>query len=198
MLEDKRARHGRQRAIGRQSGVAAVEFAMVVVVFFTLLFGVIELARAIYVLNTLQEVTRRAANAAANTRFSDDDAMDVVRREAIFRTTAGTLALADPISDEHIRIDYLSIRRGNEGSQTFEAIPEANLPASPEENRRRCLRDPNDAQCIRLVRARVCEPASEGCVAVPFHMLLPFVELPLVLHTAPTIVVAETLGLDPD
>ena len=46
----------------RQRGVAAVEFALVVIIFLTLLFGIIELARSMYVFNTLKEVTRRAAN----------------------------------------------------------------------------------------------------------------------------------------
>lgn len=48
----------------RQKGTTAVEFALVAVMFFTLLFSMIEFARFFYAWNTAQEVTRRAARAA--------------------------------------------------------------------------------------------------------------------------------------
>jgi len=53
-----------------QTGAAAVEFAFVAIIFFTLFFGVVEIARAMYISNTLQEVTRRAAELATNTDFT--------------------------------------------------------------------------------------------------------------------------------
>lgn len=183
--------------VARQSGVAAVEFALVAVLFFTFVFGIVEVARAMYVFNTLQEVTRRAARAAANTDFSNAAALALVRQRAVFRASPGALLLADPVSDASIRIDYLSIHRGLEGGQTMLPIPDASLPASPADNRRLCLADPNNAQCIRLVRVRVCVPGEDGCARAPFRTLLPFVELPLSLHHATTIVAAESLGLLP-
>ncbi|UVW26846.1 TadE/TadG family type IV pilus assembly protein [Massilia sp. H6] len=178
----------------RQSGVAAVEFALVAVLFFTFVFGIVEVARAMYVFNTLQEVTRRAARDAANTDFRDAAALALVRQRAVFRTAPGALLLADPVSDAYIRIDYLAIQRGLEGSQTMLPIADANLPASAAENRRLCLADPNDAQCIRLVRVRVCMPGEDGCARAQFRTMLAFVELPLSLHSATTIVAAESLG----
>lgn len=197
MRDDSPLRNARWPARRRQAGTAAVEFALVAVVFFMFVFGIVEVARAMFVLNTLQEVTRRAAYAAASTDFRDAGALDLVRQQAIFRSSAGNLLLAAPVSDEYIRIDYLSVRRESEGSQSFEPISQASLPASPEDNRRVCLRNPNDAGCIRLVRARVCLPDAEGCAPAPFQLLLPLVTLPLSLHTAPTIVAAESLGLAP-
>lgn len=48
----------------RQSGVHLPEFAVASVVFFMVLFGVIETARALFVWNTLTEATRRGARVA--------------------------------------------------------------------------------------------------------------------------------------
>lgn len=194
MPENSQRRGGSRASKNCQAGGAAVEFALVAIIFFMFVLGVIEVARAMYVVNTLQEVTRRAARAAANTDFRDAAALDRVRQDAIFQSAPGTLLLAAPISDEYIRFDYFSIRRGLEGVQTFVAISESNLPASPAENRLICLRDPNDAQCIRLVQARVCEPGEGECVAAPFRSFIPLVDLSFPVHTAPSLVVAETLG----
>jgi hypothetical protein len=49
----------------RQKGTTTVEFAIVATLLFTLLFGVMEVARALFVWNTLAEVTRRGARVAA-------------------------------------------------------------------------------------------------------------------------------------
>ena len=45
-------------------------FAILGVLFFTFVFGVIEVSRALYLWNTMTEVTRRAARAAAVSNFS--------------------------------------------------------------------------------------------------------------------------------
>lgn len=57
----------------------------------------IELARAMYICNTLQEVTRRAAAAAVNANFTVGDALREARVKAIFREDPGMLAFAAPI-----------------------------------------------------------------------------------------------------
>lgn len=49
---------------GRQSGVAAVEFALVAVMFFTLLFGIMEIGRLIFYWNSAVEATRVGARTA--------------------------------------------------------------------------------------------------------------------------------------
>lgn len=49
----------------RQRGITTVEFAIVAVAAFVILFGVIEISRVLYVWNGLTEVTRRGARVAA-------------------------------------------------------------------------------------------------------------------------------------
>jgi hypothetical protein len=48
----------------QQKGLYIVEFTLVATLFFVLLFGVIEFARALFVWNTLTEATRRGARLA--------------------------------------------------------------------------------------------------------------------------------------
>ena len=48
-----------------ESGLATVEFSIIGVVFFLVLFAVIEFGRALFVINTLTEVSRRGARMAA-------------------------------------------------------------------------------------------------------------------------------------
>jgi Flp pilus assembly protein TadG len=182
---------------GNQRGVAAVEFALVAIVFFTLLFGIIEFARAMYIFNTLQEVTRRAAAAAVNTNFKDSSALDEVRWRAVFRTNAGGLTFADPITDKNVRIDYLSITN-NSSDLTMTPISTAALPSSPERNRLVCAANSNDSQCVRLVRVRVCMPGEgDTCDPVPYQTWFSLIDLPVNMPTSTTIMTAETLGFRP-
>jgi len=48
----------------RQQGVAAVEFALVAVILFTLLFGIMEMGRVLFMMNTTTEATRLGARIA--------------------------------------------------------------------------------------------------------------------------------------
>jgi len=48
-----------------QKGAAMVEFALIALTFFMILFGIIEFARAFFTYNTLVEATRRGARVAA-------------------------------------------------------------------------------------------------------------------------------------
>ncbi len=176
-----------------QAGSTALEFGIVLILFLSIAFGALELARAMYLYHTLQMATQRAAALAAKTDFSDAAAMSAVRQQALFRSSPGPLILGSPVTDAHIRIDYLSL--SNAGAVTMSAIPAATLPACPANNRITCTRDPYDASCIRLVRARICEPAqADACNNVPYQSLFSFVSLPLSLPKATAIVPAETLG----
>lgn len=171
---------------------------MVATVFFTLVFGVIEVARLMYLDNTLQEVTRRAAFAAAQTDFTDKTALDAVRQAAIFRTTPGPLAFTDQVSDQSIRIDYMSIQRNPDGSFSMLPILPGALPSGPSDNRKVCLLNPYCETCIRVVRVRMCDPANTtDCDHIPFKSMIPFVSLPVNLPEATTLVKAERLGLNP-
>jgi hypothetical protein len=179
----------------KQQGAAAVEFALVALPFFLILFVVVEVARAMYVCNTLQEVTRRAAALAANADFSSETAMQDVREQAVFRDSPGTLMFADPITEAYVKIDYMSIQRSGT-SLTKVAIPSGGLPASPAVNSGNCLTDPYSESCIRLVRVRICEPTDgASCTPVTYQSLISIVPLPFGLPVSTTIVNAETLGL---
>lgn len=178
----------------KQQGVAAVEFSLIAILFFTLVFGIIEVARAMYICNTLQEVTRRAAALAANTDFSDQAAMQNVRERAIFRNDPGFLVFAEPITDQHINIDYMRVRRDGT-ALTMARIPEGSLPSDAAGNIANCSRDPYGESCIRLVRVRVCQEGSgETCTPVTYKTLVSLVPLPFGLPRSTTIANAETLG----
>ena len=178
----------------RQHGVAAVEFAVVAVIFFMLFFGILDIIRALYICNILQEVTRRATALAVSSDFNDPTAMLNVRTHAVFRTTRGALLFADPISDDYVKIDYLYI------PATANPAPiGTSLPASPRQNRINCTSNPNAANCIQLVRVRICLPGgtSDVCDPVPYQPLASFVPFSFSLPTATTIARAETLGMPP-
>lgn len=182
-------------ARARERGVAAVEFALVALLFFLLVFGMIEIARAMYICNTLQEITRRAAALAATTDFTSTADMQRVREQAVFRESPGFLVFAQPVTDAHVRIDYMSIHKDGT-TLTMTAIPTGSLPSSPAVNYANCLKDPYGSNCIRLVRARVCDPdGSDACDRVPYQSLVSLVTLSFGLPEATTIVNAETLGL---
>ena len=112
----------------RQRGAAAIEFALLAAIFFTLVFGIIEVARLMYVYNTLQEVTRRAAAAAANVNPGDATALARLKQAAVFRTSAGGLALAPPVTDEHIRVNYLALTRAA-GTNELRSVGARRMPS---------------------------------------------------------------------
>jgi hypothetical protein len=180
------------KARTRQAGTVAVEFALVAIIFFTIVFATLELARMEFLLNTLEEVTRRAASAAANVDYRDGTAMQNVQADAVFRTSSGPLALGTPVTSDNVKIDYLSV-----SNATWDLNHMSTLPACPAGNRLNCMTDPNAANCIRFVRARVCASmdADGTCNTLPYQMIFPFFDLSgMKLPSAETIVPAGTLG----
>lgn len=181
------------RLLQKQQGGAAVEFAFVVVLLLTLIFGAMELGRAMYICNTLQDVTRRAAALAANTDFSDSAAMQRVRERAILRDSPGFLLFARPVTDANIKIDYLAVTASASGLVTS-PIAQSSLPADPARNLEVCAGNPNDAGCIRLVRVRICLAGGGDCNPVPYQSMVSLVPMHFTLPWSTTIVTAETLG----
>lgn len=192
-----------QRAAGVRppkpsAGVAAVEFALLALGFFTLTLGIIEVTRMLYVFNTLQEVTRRAAAGAAVVYARNAEALSEVRHSAIFEADSGHLPLISTVTEESVRIDYMALTRDSLGAMTMTEIPESALPSCAGQNRQICTSNPNAPNCIRFVRARICDPSNSGtCNAVRSDMLIPLVNLNLALHKATTIATAESLGYSP-
>jgi|SRR5471030_981603 len=182
-------------ARARRRGAITVEFSLLSLLFFTLLCAVMEVARAMYLLNTLQEVTRRAALLAAVSDFSNPAVMDQVRQAALLRTGPGTLTMGRPVTDAHLRIDYLSLARAADGELTLTPIPSGSLPACAARARLNCIADPNGAGCIRFVRVRLCAPNGNGCDPVGYQTIMPLFSLPATLPTATAIARAESLGL---
>jgi hypothetical protein len=180
-----------------------VEFAFAVSLFFLFVFGLLEFSRAVYLWNTAQEITRRAARAAAMADFSDAAALAAIRQNAVFRSTPGTLALGGGVGDGHVRIDYLSL----DAAGKLQTIAPAALPAGPGANARNCTADPQAADCIRFVRASLCAPGSApgACDGIPYTpmvaLLAPLFSadgpLPLTLPPSTTVVKAESLGYAP-
>ncbi|WP_432379657.1 TadE/TadG family type IV pilus assembly protein [Duganella sp. P38] len=181
----------------RARGATVAEFALAIAIFLGVVFFVLEAARALYLWNTLQEVTRRAAHAAAVSDFSNPAAMDGVRQSAILRDSAGPLALGMPITDAHVRIDYLSLARGADGSLTPTPIAAGALPACPVQARINCAAHPLGGDCIRMVRARICAPGAEDCGAVAYQPIFPVPGFSLTLPQSPTTSRAESLGFRP-
>jgi hypothetical protein len=176
----------------KQAGSVAVEFSLVAVIFFTVMFATLELARVEYLLNALVEVTRRAATAAANVDYRDISKLQHVQANAVFRDSAGPLALGAPVTSDNIMIDYLWL-----SSVDWDVQHISTLPASPAANRLNCMTNPHADTCIRFVRARVCMSmdTSGECERLPYQMAFPFLDLSgMKLPLAETIVPAGSLG----
>jgi hypothetical protein len=174
----------------------AVEFSLVAVIFFTLVFATLELARVEFLLNTLEEVTRRAAAAAANVDYRDDAAIEKVQADAVFRNSRGPLALGDPVTSDNVKIDYLWLSK----DAGWDLKHMSTLPACPAGNRSNCMANPHADTCIRFVRARVCASMDEtgNCDRVAYKALFPFLDLSgMKLPPTDTIVPAGNLGAIP-
>jgi TadE-like protein len=174
-----------------QRGVAALEFALVAIPFFLLLFGVIEFGRLMYLWNTVQEVTRSAARQAVVTDFTDTGATGAItqlKRLAVFRSTAGTLPAASEISDVMVNIKYL---------QADGATVASPMPTDPGDNISACQDVSRASSCIRYVEVNVC--TGNPCVAVAFQPMLGLFSF-LGNLTVPVSTVrmpAESLGFTP-
>ena len=82
----------------RQHGLSTVEFAIVAVVLFMLIFGVIEFGRAFFVASALDEATRRGARMAAVCPINDP---------AIAQAAAFDNALIPGLDASDIVVEYL-------------------------------------------------------------------------------------------
>ncbi len=89
----------------RMQGVYVVEFAIIGLLLFTLLFGVLEMGRLYFTVGALNEVVRRGARLAAVCQISDP----VVLRRAIFNaaTDAGGSSLIGNLDTADLSLIYL-------------------------------------------------------------------------------------------
>jgi Flp pilus assembly protein TadG len=91
----------------RQTGITAVEFAIVGTLLFVILFAVFEVARAFYVFNALNEATRRGARMAAVCPINDP----AISKIAIFNTSGGgtSSSMIPGLSTANVEVSYLNI-----------------------------------------------------------------------------------------
>ena len=158
----------------RQRGAAAVEFAIVCLLFFTILFAILEFGRMMYVYNTMQEVTRRAARAAVVRWVNQGDAIKSI---AFFGGTA--IPAGAEVTSTSMTIEYLNQAGGISSPQ----------PVSPGDNLSACGDALRTAECIYSVRVSIT-----GVSYSPMVSLFSFLNVNL----PPAVVTmhAESLGFE--
>ncbi|HEV8553243.1 MAG TPA: TadE/TadG family type IV pilus assembly protein [Casimicrobiaceae bacterium] len=180
-----------------QRGAATVEFALLAIVFFMALLGIMEFGRIMYIWNTTQEVTRRAAREAVVRDFSAVETA-AIKREAIFQGgTSGTVSLpaGAEITNATVRLVYLTVNAGG----NMVAITAGNMPADPADNISAC----NDAgrvftSCIRFVQA--CIAVADDCVtSIPYQPMVLLLanlgtNLAINIPASSVVMPAESLG----
>ena len=92
--------------VQRQRGTTSVEFAIVGMVMMLCLFGVIEVSRLLFVINTLGESTRRGARLAVVCPVNDA----AIAQMAVFNSTGGTNSpIVNGLSTANIQLEYLDV-----------------------------------------------------------------------------------------
>lgn len=86
-----------------QRGVTTVEFAIIGVLLFVVIFGVVEFGRALFVMNTLTEATRRGARIAAVCPVGDPKPASV----AVFDNGSGNSAIIAGLTTANVVVSYL-------------------------------------------------------------------------------------------
>jgi hypothetical protein len=88
----------------RQTGVTTVEMAIVAALMLVVLFAVLEVGRAFFTMNALEEATRRGARVGVVCQVNDP----AIQQIASF----ADIALVGGLTPAHIQVDYLA----NDGS----------------------------------------------------------------------------------
>jgi len=88
-------------------GTYTVEFAVIGLLVFTLLFGVVEIGRLYFTVNALDEAVRRGTRLAAVCDINDE----VVLQRAIFNAAgdAGNSQLIGDLATTHLTLSYLDV-----------------------------------------------------------------------------------------
>ena len=183
-----------------QRGAATVEFALLAIVFFMVLLGIMEFGRLMFVWNTTQEVTRRAAREAVVRDFTSAE-IAAIQRESIFQggsTGTAYLPAGVEITNTTVKIVYLTVDAG--GNRV--AITAGNMPADPADNISAC----NDigrmfTSCIRFVQA--CVAVDDTCAnSIPYQPMVLLlanlgIDLAINIPASSVVMPAESLGFAP-
>jgi len=149
----------------RQRGITTVEFAIVGLVLFIMIFGVIEIARGYYVYTMLGDVARRGARLAAVCPINDP----AVPQMAVYNASGNTgeSSLVKGLVPGNVVIDYLDVN--------------GTVVTTPGE--------PANFLQIRYVRARVV--GFEHALVVPFVTGISSITMPEFASILPR----ESLGV---
>lgn len=92
--------------IKKQKGMTSVEFVIVALAALIVLFGSMEMSRAMFVLNTLEEATRRGARVATVCQVNSP----AIQRTTVFNSSgSGTSSPVLPnLSTANVRLQYLN------------------------------------------------------------------------------------------
>lgn len=179
MLSNKRRRAG---------GAVAVEVATLMLLFVIMVMGILEIARIMFLWNTLSAVTRRGASAIAAAAPTADHS------DALDRAAFGGVPLSTPrIDGSYLRVTYLNAARD------IVSAP----PVCPSDNVVTCMADPTGAGCVRYVQVRLCQPgAGDACNPVQVTPLvgitrLLFANAQLYFPTFQTVTPVGALGYQP-
>lgn len=93
----------------KQKGVYSVEFSIVAVVFFILLFAVLEGARLMYTWNVLTEVSRRGARLATVCHVSGTSSFSPASNTVLSAATFADSGLLPNLDSANITISYLNL-----------------------------------------------------------------------------------------
>ena len=150
-------------------GTYTVEFAVIGLLVFTLLFGVVEMGRLYFTVNALDEAVRRGTRLAAVCNISDP----VVLRRAIFNAAgdAGNSKLIGDLATTHLTLTYLDVNGA--------------LVANPAD-----LVSVNGFRAIRYVRLSL-----QNFV---FNLFIPGFGVPITLPTFRATLPRESLGRHSD
>ena len=108
-----------------ERGTTAAEFAMVALLFFILIFGIIEFGRLLYTHNALTDATRRGARYASLHRGLDEGDKQAVRNEVVYGSR-GTYdddgnptspPLIAGLTTDMVEVDFVGVPLNEEGTE---------------------------------------------------------------------------------
>jgi hypothetical protein len=110
----------------KQKGAETVEFAMIALLFFAVLFAIIEFSRALFVWNALSEATRRGARMAVICPYQSP----VPKQVAIFDVIAGSLGSSPVViglTPDMVSVRYLNQAGAVEANQSLIRFTEVKI-----------------------------------------------------------------------
>jgi hypothetical protein len=182
-------RHKIYRSRAKQRGAAIVEFGIIAMLFFTLLMGIMEFGRVFYLYNTVQEITRCAARAAAVTWtgdwYKDESPIVPIPRQCLFGSDI--LVAGWEISDVNVHLRALNLAYGK-----------AN-PGTRDENITNCTDNPAGTDCIRFVEASIvakdsCDADGANCKPIDYRPMFGLIPLKVGIPISTVRMPAESLG----